>query len=98
MNTYKNLTENEHRALMVLIDGCLAGMGGEKPSDLLDDMYTWIDAGDLIAEGWSKEAAAGTLGSLEQKGMVYLAGEDSSINLHDEEFTALDPFFREYEK
>lgn len=65
-----NLTENEMRAAKVLVQECLDGMGGTRPSDLANDEFTWCEAATLIEAGWSKKAAAGTYGSLIEKGFV----------------------------
>ena len=67
----ENLTVNETRAYVALVKECLAGMGGKRPIDLIDDMYTWCDAGVLVEHGWSYHEAAGTYGALCVKGLIY---------------------------
>lgn len=80
------LTDNEMKAYTALVKSCLWGMGGKRPSDFEDDQYTWIAAEDLIDAGWSRHEAAGTLGALEAKGLVYLDGRDSTLNDQWREF------------
>lgn len=65
-----NLTANELAAALVLVKSCLSGMGGKRPSDLDNDPYTWVDAKDLMKAGWSAPEAAGTFGSLIEKGFI----------------------------
>jgi hypothetical protein len=79
MTTTFDLTPNELKAARVLVQECLNGMGGDRPSDLDNDPYTWCDAADLIAAGWSKEAAAGTYGSLGEKGFIFIDGEGDHV-------------------
>lgn len=71
-----DLTENETRALMVLVRECLNGMGGERPSDLDTDPYTWCAWGDLKHAGWTTESAKGTYGALEAKGLIVIDRND----------------------
>ena len=80
MNTTFDLTANELKAALVLVRECLSGMGGERPSDLDSDPYTWCDAKTLIDAGWSKEAAAGTYGSLAEKGFIHLDREGDCVS------------------
>lgn len=68
-----DLTSNEFHAAMILVNDCLAGMGGQRPSDLENDEYTWVDAQSLIAHGWSAPEAAGTFSALVEKGVIYEA-------------------------
>lgn len=75
-----DLTANELKAAVVLVQECLNGMGGSRPSDLDNDPYTWCDAKDLIAAGWTKEAAAGTYGSLAEKGFIRLDREGDCVS------------------
>ncbi|UPT53354.1 hypothetical protein [Synechococcus phage Ssp-JY38] len=70
------LTDNEFHAAMILVNECLNGMGGQRPSDLEHDEYTWVDIDVLVAHGWSKEEAAGTFSALDAKGVVYEADTD----------------------
>ena len=66
-----DLTQNELAAALVLVNSCLDGMGGKRPSDLEHDEYTWVDAKDLMAtKKWNKNEAAGTFGALMAKGLV----------------------------
>ena len=69
MKTF-DLTPNELKAALVLVKECLDGMGGKRPGDLEHDEYTWIAPEDLIKAGWGNEAAAGTWGALEAKGII----------------------------
>lgn len=78
MTTF-NLTANELAAARVLVQECLNGMGGKRPSDLDNDPYTWCYADTLIAAGWSKEAAAGTYGSLAEKGFIDLDKDGDAV-------------------
>lgn len=71
MKTF-DLTENELRAAMVLVADCLNDMGGKRPSDLEYDEYTWQWAWTLQQAGWSRFEAAGTYGSLVEKGFIQL--------------------------
>lgn len=80
MTTTFDLTANELKAALVLVRECLNGMGGERPSDLDSDPYTWCDAQTLINAGWSKEAAAGTYGSLAEKGFIFLDREGDTVS------------------
>jgi len=66
-----NLTDNELKAALILVTSCLNGMGGERPSDLGYDEYTWVSAKDLMDEGYSAAEATGTFGALMAKGFVY---------------------------
>lgn len=70
MTINTNLTANELKAAMVLVGSCLDGMGGDRPADLADDEYTWVDAKTLQAEGWTKGEANGTFGALKDKGFI----------------------------
>lgn len=69
MNT--NLTPNELRAALILVRSCFTGMGGNRPGDLADDEFTWVDAKDLMEAGYSRYEAAGTFGALMEKGLIY---------------------------
>lgn len=66
-----DLTDNEFHAAMILVNECLHGMGGNRPSDLEDDEYTWVGADMLVSHGWSKEEAAGTFSALDAKGVIF---------------------------
>ena len=65
-----NLTAKEHAAAIHLVQSCLDGMGGKRPSDLADDEFTWINIGDLVVKGYSQHAAAGLFSSLSAKGFI----------------------------
>ncbi len=83
------LTANEQRAALILVKSCLDGMGGERPSDLDSDPYTWVSAGDLQRAGYSAPEAAGTIGALMAKGLVYDYDEGELV-LSDEAYRYLD--------
>ena len=74
------LTANEYAAARALVASCLENMGGNRPSDLDNDPFTWIDAGDLIKAGWTRHEAAGTIGALIEKGFVYDTGEGLAVS------------------
>lgn len=65
-----DLTPNEQAAALVLLQECLAGMGGSHPDDLKDDPYIWCSAETLQQHGWGRAEAAGTYGALIAKGIV----------------------------
>jgi hypothetical protein len=67
----KDLTNNEMKALMIFVKSCLNGMGGKRPSDLEHDEYTWIGLRDLTNAGYNRHEASGTMGALEEKGLIY---------------------------
>jgi hypothetical protein len=71
-----DLTANELAASLILVGECLNGMGGSRPADLEHDEYTWCDIDVLVKSGWSKEAAAGTFSSLDEKGVISEADTD----------------------
>lgn len=73
MTLRTDLTTNERRAALVLVSECLAGMGGDRPSDLEHDEYTWVDAKMLMAHGWTAPEANGTFGALTDKGFIFEA-------------------------
>lgn len=76
-----DLTENEfHAAMVLVVNDCLDGMGGSRPLDLDNDPYTWVYAETLVKFGWSKESAAGTFASLNEKGVIYADGEESTMS------------------
>ena len=77
MNT--NLTPNELRAALILVRVCFKGMGGNRPGDLADDPFTWVDAKDLIEAGYNRHEAAGTFGALMEKGFVMENDKNSWI-------------------
>jgi hypothetical protein len=66
-----DLTANELKVAMILVNECLAGMGGERPADLEHDEYTWADPKDLQRYGYSRHEAAGFWSSLMAKGFIY---------------------------
>ncbi len=65
-----NLTKKEFKAAEIFVQSCLDAMGGERPSDLEQDEYTWISLGDLTAKGYSRHEAAGLMSSLADKGFI----------------------------
>ena len=67
-----NLTDLETKAAMTLVQSCLDGMCGSRPSDLEDDEYTWVEPSDLT-EGMniSRHQAAGLFSSLHDKGFIF---------------------------
>lgn len=67
----KDLTNNEMKALMIFVTSCLNGMGGQRPSDLEHDEYTWIGLSDLTNAGYNRHEASGTMGALEEKGLIH---------------------------
>ena len=71
-----NLTELETKAAITLVQACLDGMGGSRPSDLEYDEYTWVEPSDLT-EGMniSKNQAAGLFSSLHDKGFIFRNGD-----------------------
>ena len=70
------------------------GMGGEKPSDLANDMYTWVDIKPLVSDGYSKSEAKGTFGSLVKKGFVIEYDEGQFIlNVDESNVHQLDKIF-----
>lgn len=88
------LTVNELRAALVIVGNCLDGMGGRRPMDLLADPFTWCEAGDLIDAGWTRHEAAGTFGSLLEKGVVRSEGKSRKEGKMVEEFTLTEAAFR----
>lgn len=86
MTTTFDLTANELKAALVLVRECLDFMGGQRPSDLDNDPYTWCDAQTLIDAGWTKEAAAGTYGSLAEKGFIHLDQEGDFVTTEGYQF------------
>jgi len=65
------LTANElHAALVLVVNDCLHGMGGNRPIDLDSDPFTWVYADTLVNFGWSKESAAGTFAALQDKSVI----------------------------
>ena len=72
------LTDNEFRAIYVLMSECLGGMGGSRPKDIHEDPYTWTHASVLTDNGWTRAEARGTYGSLDKKGLI-------SIEMHPED-------------
>ena len=64
------LTQNQKKAMNVLIAECLRNMGGKVVQDLLDDPWTYVGVEDLTAAGWEQKAAEGTFGSLIAAGLI----------------------------
>ena len=65
-----NLTEKELKAAKILVQSCLDNMGGERPADLEQDEFTWVDLTDLTNSGLSRFEAAGLMSSLNEKGFI----------------------------
>lgn len=65
------LTENQTKAMNVMIAECLRNMGGKVVQDLADDPFTWVGVEDLTAAGWSQKQAEGTFGSLIAAGLIF---------------------------
>jgi hypothetical protein len=65
-----DLTTKEFHAACVLMQQCLDGMGGSRPSDLEHDEFTWVYAQDLVTVGYSKHEAAGLFSSLAGKSFL----------------------------
>jgi hypothetical protein len=65
-----DLTAKEFKAARAFVASCLKGMGGDRPADLADDEYTWIDLGDLLKVGFTRHEAAGLMSSLDAKGFI----------------------------
>jgi hypothetical protein len=85
----QTLTANETLALTALIKEALSAMGGSRPSDFESDPFTWCEALTLVSYGWSKEAAAGTYGSLAEKGLIYLDRRDGDF-IEEDAWRAMD--------
>jgi hypothetical protein len=83
MTNLITLTENETRAIYVLINACLDGMGGKHIDDLNDDPYTWVGHDNLVDAGWSQGSAKGTFGSLVAKGLIDEADKNEFAINHD---------------
>lgn len=64
------LTAGELKAAKILVQSCLDGMGGSRPSDLEHDEYTWVNIDDLVREGYSQAQAKGFFSSLHKKGFI----------------------------
>lgn len=73
-----DLTPKELTAARYLINSCLHGMGGNRPSDLGKDEYTWIALEDLTKVGYSRHEAAGLFSSLYAKGFIHTEPRDRS--------------------
>lgn len=79
MTTF-NLTANELKVARILVQSCLDGMGGSRPSDLEHDEYTWVYAEDLHKDhGYSKYEAAGYWSSLLDKGFIADMGDGDFV-------------------
>lgn len=70
MKTF-DLTDAELKVARILVQSCLDGMGGSRPSSLEHDEYTWIYPEDLYKHhGYSKHETAGFYSSLEKKDFI----------------------------
>ena len=74
-----NLTTNETDAALALVADCLSHMGGNRPMDLENDPFTWVDPDVLIDAGWSRHEAAGTWNALLDKSVIYSYGVNEGI-------------------
>jgi len=91
-NILDTLTEGELKVARILVQECLNGMGGKRPSDLEHDTYTWAWADTLIENGYSRHEAAGYWSSLEKKGVIsHWEGKDYVVN--DDVWQAFDPIW-----
>lgn len=79
MTLNTDLTKNELHAAFLLVNECLAGMGGTRPADLEDDEYTWVWIDVLVKSGWNRHEAAGTFSSLDKKGFIHENGKEDSF-------------------
>ena len=83
-NTKYELTENEFRAIFVLVSDCLHNMGGDRPTDIHEDPLTWTASEVLFDSGkWSQAKARGTYGALERKNLIYIDAESSADRYED---------------
>ena len=67
------LNKVEKEVLMTLINACLSGMGGEKPSDLWEDFYTWVEPKDLVdktSANLTLNQAKGYFSDFMKKGLI----------------------------
>lgn len=71
MNKY-NFTPNEHLACLHLVDDCVSAICANRPIQLEDNPFTWCHVSVLRDAGWTREQAAGTYGSLAEKGAITL--------------------------
>lgn len=90
-----DLTNNEKAAIVVFINSCLSGMGGEVPEDLNADPYTWVGVDDLVEAGWPLPQAKGTMGSLTAKGVIFENDKDAYCLTDD--FGKIFPIWHEAE-
>lgn len=65
-----DLTKREKAVAIALVKICLDGMGGDRPSDLEHDEYTWVEPKDLVPLGYTLNEARGFFASLQVKGFV----------------------------
>lgn len=89
MNKY-NFTPNEQLAALHLVDECLFGIGGKRPLDLEDDPLLCCHVTVLKNAGWTKEQAAGTYGSLAEKGAITIEEIDQDDPLRWEDSISFD--------
>ncbi len=66
----QNLTDNQNKAMTVLIKSCLSNMGGKTLADLREDPFVWVSCEDLVTAGWGQKEAEGTFGSLVAAGFI----------------------------
>lgn len=83
--TNTTFTDNEIRALGIIFNECLAGMGGNTWADLESDPYTWAYPETLVANGWTKREAGGTFASLiEKRAIDQMDKNEWALNLTPE--------------
>lgn len=68
--TQFTFTVKEAEAARILVQSCLDGMGGSRPSDLEYDEFTWVNIKDLMAKGNTRHEAAGLFSALSDKGFI----------------------------
>ena len=83
-----NFTPNEHLAALHLIDVDMFEIGAKRPSDV--DGRGWCDVSVLRDAGWTKEQAAGTYGSLAEKGAITIEEIDEDDPLRWEDSISFD--------
>lgn len=65
------LTENQAKAMNVMIAECIRNVGGETFDDFRNDPFDYVGVEDLVAAGWSQKEAEGTFGSLIAAGLIF---------------------------
>lgn len=70
------LTENQKKAMNVMIAECIRNVGGETFEDFMNDPFDFVGVEDLTAAGWSQKEAEGTFGSLIAAGLIFEHDKD----------------------